>query len=150
MVEFASLPQGGAYQRIAAYVAIVVLGGALGGYAIHEHSAAQKLAAQNAQANASLNATQHELSDLTAKVNMLASRAEAQQSAAPNATTQQPAVVANGRRRPAAAHRPKVDSRYKKLQSREEMRAELHRIRPLEVEAVQARGAVLAAFEESE
>lgn len=117
MVEFASLPQGGAYQRIAAYVAIVVLGGALGGYAIHEHSAAQKLAAQNAQANASLNATQHELSDLTAKVNMLASRAEAQQSAAPNATTQQPAVVANGRRRPAAAHRPKVDSRYKKLQS---------------------------------
>lgn len=116
MVEFASLPQEVAYKRIAAYAAVVVLGGALGGYAIHEHSAAQKLATENAQANASLNATQHELSDLTAKVNMLASRAEAQ-TAAQSEGTQQPAQIATARHRASTTHRPRVDLRYKKLQS---------------------------------
>lgn len=116
MVEFASLPQGAAYKRIAMYASIAVLGGALGGYAIHEHSAAQKLAVENSQANAALSATQHELSDLTAKVNLLAARAEAQ-TAAQSAPAQEAAPKVGGRRHPAAAHRPRVDSRYKKLQS---------------------------------
>jgi len=78
MVEFASLPQGVAHKGIAVYAAIVALGGALGGYAIHEHHAAQNLTADNVQTTAALNATRHELSDLTAKVNMLASRSETQ------------------------------------------------------------------------
>lgn len=116
MVEFASLPQEASYKRIAGYAAIAVFGCALGGYAIHEHTAAQKLAVQNAQANAALGATQHELSDLTAKVNVLAARAEAQ-TAAQNAPTKQSAAVGSERHRASAAHRPRVDMRYKKLQS---------------------------------
>jgi hypothetical protein len=111
MVEFASLTQGGSARHIAAYAAVVVLGGALGGYAIHEHHTAQNLAADNAQATASLNATQHQLSDLSAKVNMLASRAEAPP--APPASSTQNGIGG----RPSVGHRQVVDPRYKKLQS---------------------------------
>ncbi len=115
MFESASLPLGVAHKRIAVYAAIVVLGGAVGGFAIHEHLAAQSLAADNVQTTAALNATRHELSDLTAKVNMLASRNETQ--AAPsNPSAPQSAQIATGRR-PSAAHRQREDPRYKKLQS---------------------------------
>ncbi len=114
MVEFASLPQAAGHKRLAVYAAVVALGGTLGGYAIHEHHTAQNLAADNVQATAALNATQHQLSDLTAKVNMLASRSEAQ--ATPSTpSAPQSAQAATGR--PTAAHRQKVDPRYKKLQS---------------------------------
>jgi hypothetical protein len=111
MPEFASLAEGFAHKRIAVYGAVVVLGGALGGYAIHEHSAAQNLAAQNAQTTAALNATQRALGDLTAKVNMLATRNDAQA-----VSKTQPAQIAAGRR-PSAVHRLREDPRYKKLQS---------------------------------
>jgi hypothetical protein len=111
MVEFASLPQGVAHKSIAVYAVIVALGGALGGYAIHEHRAAQSFAAENVQTTATLTTTQHQLSDLTAKVNMLAARNEAQ--SAPSTPS---ARVAAGRR-PSPAHRLAVDPRYKKLQS---------------------------------
>jgi hypothetical protein len=111
MFESASLAKGGSLKHIAAYVAVLVLGGGLGGYAIHEHNTAQNLAADNAQATATLNATQHQLSDLSAKVNMLASRAEA-----PPAPAAPPTQAATGSR-PSAAHRRADDPRYKKLQS---------------------------------
>ncbi len=111
MVEFASLPESVAHKAMGALAAVVVLGGTLGGYAIHEHRSAQNVAAQNVQANTALAATQHQLSDLTAKVNMLASRAEAQP-APPAPSTQ----IATGSR-PSAAHRQKEDPRFKKLQS---------------------------------
>ncbi len=115
MFESASLPQAVAHKSIAVYAAVVVLGGAVGGYAIHEHHSAQTLAAQNVQTTAALNATQHELSDLAAKVNALAVRTETQ--AAPsNPSSQQSAQIASGRR-PTAAHRQREDPRYKKLQS---------------------------------
>jgi hypothetical protein len=115
MVEFASLPEAVAHKSIAAFAAMLALGGALGGYAIHEHRAAQNLAAQNVQAVAALNTTQHELSDLTAKVNMLAARAETQ--AAPSTPAAQQSAQIAGGRRPSPAHRLKDDPRYKKLQS---------------------------------
>jgi hypothetical protein len=111
MVEFASLPQAAGSKLIAGAAAIVVLGGTLGGYAIHEHNTAQNLAAQNVQATAALTATQHQLSDLTAKVNMLATRNEEQ--AAPSAPAARPATG----RRPAAARRQREDPRFKKLQA---------------------------------
>jgi hypothetical protein len=115
MFESASLPQAVGHKSIAIYAAVVALGGAVGGYAIHEHHTAQSLAAQNVQTTAALNATQHELSDLAAKVNALAVRAETQ--AAPsNPSTQQSLQIASGRR-PTAAHRQREDPRYKKLQS---------------------------------
>lgn len=111
MFEFASLPQAVAHKSIAAYIAIVVLGGGLGGYAIYEHHAAQSLATQNAQVTTALNATRHDLSDLTAKVNTLASRAETQP--APSAPSNQSA----GAPRAAATRRPREDPHFKKLQS---------------------------------
>jgi hypothetical protein len=62
MVEFASLPEGVAHKRIAVYAAIVALDGIVGGYAIHEHHAAQSLAADNVQTTtAALNSTRHQL-----------------------------------------------------------------------------------------
>jgi hypothetical protein len=101
------MAQGGGLKHIAAYAAVVVLGGALGGYAIYEHHTAQNLATDNAQTTAALNATQHQLSDLSAKVNMLTTRSEA-----PAAPASKTAVG----RRPAAGRRLD-DPRYKKLQS---------------------------------
>ena len=119
MVEFASLPQAAGSKLIAGAAAIGgSLGGTLGGYAIHEHSAAQNLAAQNVQANAALpRATQHQLSDLTAKVNMLATRNEAQNESQPRLVIpMRRAGTATGRR-PAAARRQREDPRFKKLQA---------------------------------
>ena len=85
----------------------------LGGYGIHERHAAQNLAADNVQTTAALNATQHQLSDLTAKVNQLATRNE---TPAPESTAQ----IATGHTsagRPAATRQQREDPRYKKLQS---------------------------------
>ena len=111
MMESASPAQGESPRHIAAYAVAVVLGGALAGYAIHEHHTAQNLATDNAQTTAALTATQHELSDLTAKVNTLASRSETPP--APAAPSTQSATG----NRPSAAHRQMADPRYKKLQS---------------------------------
>jgi hypothetical protein len=116
MFESASLPQGVAPKRIALYAAIVVAGGAVGGYAIHEHHAAQSLVTENAQATAALSATRQQLNDLAAKVNSLAARAEAPAApAAPAAQAVPAAGHAGSAHRPSAAHRE--DPRYKKLQS---------------------------------
>jgi hypothetical protein len=115
MFELASLPQAVAHKSILAGAAVVALGGALGGYAIHEHNAAQSLVAENVQTTAALNATRQEVGDLTAKVNMLAARAQ-MQPAPPALSTQQSGPVAAGSR-PSAAHRLRPDPRFGKLQS---------------------------------
>ena len=112
MVEFASQPAGMSHKHIAGYAAAVVLCGAFGVYAIHEHHVSQNLAANNVETTAALNTTQHQLSDLAAKVNSLASReARAAQPIPPtqNASTQLG--------RPSPTHRLREDPRYKKLQS---------------------------------
>lgn len=98
-------------KRIAGYAAIVALGGGLGAYAIHEHNTAQNLAAKNEQTTAALSATQHQLLDLSSKVNVLVARAETQtaQSA--------PSGQAAGAPRPAAQRVRREDPRYKKIQS---------------------------------
>jgi hypothetical protein len=96
---------------MAAYVAIVVVGGALGGYAVHEHHTAMNLAAQNEHITAALNANRSELGDLTAKVNTLASRSETQ--SAPSAPSSQVATA----RGPVTPRRHGEDPRLKKLQS---------------------------------
>ncbi len=91
---------------------VLAMGGALGGYAIHEHNSAQKLAADNMQTTAALNQTQHQVGDLTAKVNQLVSLNEAQRAAQAAATAKPAAGTRSG-----AARRPKEDPRFKKLQS---------------------------------
>jgi hypothetical protein len=108
MVESASLPSG--TKRVAGYIAAAVMGIVVTGYAIHEHNAALNLEAQNAQTTAALNATQHALSDLTTKVNLLTTRTETQTASSAG----QSAQIATSRR-PSAVHR-KDDPRYKKLQ----------------------------------
>ena len=103
-----------ANKHIVVYAAIVALGGALGGYAIHEQHAAQNLSQQNVQTTAELNGARHQLNDLSAKVDMLAARET--QAAQPAPPAQQPAQGSSGRR-PTAAHRLREDPRFKKLQS---------------------------------
>jgi hypothetical protein len=115
MVEFASLPESVAHKGMAALAAVVVLGGTLGGYAIHEHRAAQNLAAENAQQTAALSATQHQIGDLSAKVNMLAAQNQAQQAA--SAPSARQSAQGSASRRPAAARRQVEDPRFKKLQA---------------------------------
>ena len=102
-----------AKKHVVGYAAVVVLGGALGGYAIHEHHAAQNLAAQNVQTSAALTETRHELTDLSSKVNTLVARSEAQAAAAQPAPPVQVATAA----RPAAPRVRREDPRFKKLQS---------------------------------
>jgi len=98
---------------IALIAGVLALGGVLGGYAIHEHGAAQKLAAENVQTTAALNQTQHQVGDLTAKVNELVSQNEAQRAAQAAANTAKPTAGA----RSGVTRRPKDDPRFKKLQS---------------------------------
>src|SRR5579875_1015995 len=76
-------------KRVIAYVAGALLaGGALVGYAFHEHRVAADLAAQNQQTGAALEATRNQVSDLTAKVNSLAAaQAQAQAAAQESAFT---------------------------------------------------------------
>ena len=114
MFEFSAAPAATlATKKIAITAAAVVLGGTLGGYAIHEHNTAQDLAAKNQQAAAQLSDTKKELSDLATKVNLLAARADTQPAAAPEAA---PAArpTRPSAARPAAHHE---DPRYKKLQA---------------------------------
>jgi hypothetical protein len=113
MLDFSSLP-GMSAARVGAIAAVVVAGGAIGGYAVHEHNTAKTLAAQNAQMTAALNANQSALNDLTAKVNALAA-APAQPAAAVAPIPVRPVVSA----KPSAAtpHHRSEDPRLKKLQS---------------------------------
>jgi hypothetical protein len=119
MVEFASLPAAAGPKHIITIAAVTVVGIALGGYALHEHSNAEKLAAENAQQTAALTATQHQLSDLTSKVNELAQVAAAQASLASPApqAAPQPATKVVKNHRSAATHRVREDSRYRKMQA---------------------------------
>lgn len=110
-MEFASLATAGASKRVAVLAAIAAVGGSLGFYALHEHHAAQNLTSQNAQTTAELDATRHEVSDLTAKVNMLVARSETQP--APPAPSSQSAHGG----KPSAVRRLKEDPRFRKLQS---------------------------------
>lgn len=118
MVEFSSLP-GISTTRVAVCATIVVVGSAVGGYAAHEHNAAQALAAQNAQMTAAINADRSALRALTAKVNTLASHDEAQP-AKPDPSILPARSVSSGQgsgRGSAAPRRRSEDPRLKKLQS---------------------------------
>lgn len=111
MLDSSSPSTGGTSKRVAIVAVVAALAGSLGFYGLHEHNAAQKAAANNAQATAELSATKQQVSDLTSKVNTLVARSEAQQAAAT------PQAQAAGGGKPGAARRPKDDPRFKKLQS---------------------------------
>ncbi len=108
-------------KRVVAYIAsVVVAGGALGGYAVHEHRAARDLAAQNQQTDAALEATRNQVGDLTARVNAMAAQQSQQQSAqqaqaAPAAPAPAPQVRWSAAK---PAHRSSGESsRLKKMQA---------------------------------
>ena len=104
--------------RSAALVAVGITGGALGGYAIHEHRVAQTANLQNQQAARELAATRTQLGELSAKVNDLTTRLQAQP-AAP-ATPAEPAASApapNPPLRHSTVTRHAEAPRWKKMQS---------------------------------
>lgn len=114
MAEFSSQPEkpeSSSHKAMAGIGAVAVLACALGGYAFHEHQSAQDLAAQNARQTATLTATQHQMVDLSDKVDSLVAKNEAQAAQA----AQQAALAANGHKG-APGHR-QDDPRFKKLQS---------------------------------
>ena len=71
-------------------IAAVAIAGGLTVYAVHEHHAAQNLAAENQQATAELTSTRGQLSDLTARVNALAAQQQVAAPPAPVAATVTP------------------------------------------------------------
>jgi hypothetical protein len=110
MFDSATTVGGLGLKKIAAGTAVVVLGGVLGGYAIHEHNTAQNLEVKNQQTTAALDQTKHQLDDLASKVNTLVARAETPAPApAPVASASRPA-------KPRAIVR-REDPRFKKLQA---------------------------------
>jgi hypothetical protein len=110
MFDSATTVGGLGLKKIAAGAAVVVLGGALGGYAIHEHNTAQNLEVKNQQTTAALDQTKHQLDDLASKVNTLVARAETPAPApVPVASASRPA-------KPRAIVR-REDPRFKKLQA---------------------------------
>jgi len=114
MAEFSSLPEKVAHKGMIAIGGVVVLGCALAGYAFHEHEAAQDLAAQNAKQAATLTSTQHQLVDLSDKVDTLVARNEAQAAQAAQQAAQA-AQAANSHK--GGAVRRADDPRIKKLQA---------------------------------
>jgi len=115
MFEVSSMPP----KRVALFAGVLAMGGTLGGYALHEHNSAQALTAKNEQTTAALKQTQHELADLTSKVNLLVARADAQASAV------SPAPTATTGNAPAAPRAHKEDPRIKKLQSQIDAQGDL-------------------------
>ena len=97
-----------------AVAALSVAVAAAGGYSIHEHSAAQKLSAENTQMTTALKDTRGQLDELASKVNAM-SEAEAQRQQAA-ATAAQRARVTHT----ATARRPNgvTDKRWKEIQAK--------------------------------
>ena len=95
---------------VASLVAVWIAGGALGGYAIHEHRFAQSLSTQNQQTEAALAATRAQMGELSAKVNDLAARAQAQPATSP-------APAPNPPLRHATVARQGESSHWKKMQT---------------------------------
>lgn len=98
---------------VAPLMAALVAGAAGIGYALHEHHAAQTLAAENQQVNAELTSTRSQLTDLTAKVNDLAARAAASAATPPPPVAAPVATTRTGK--PRAGRAP--DRRLSRLQA---------------------------------
>jgi hypothetical protein len=118
-MEDSPLENGGSMVgRIAPVLAAVVIAGGGVLYAVHAHSGAQRLAAQNQQQTADLASARTQLNDLSAKVNALtaqqaASAQAAQQSQAADAASTAPIV--HHLQKPHAGRRP--DPRIAKMQA---------------------------------
>lgn len=90
--------------------AVALVGGGIG-YAVHEHSAAKTLAAQNQTMTAQLSTTQAQVDTLTAKVNAMAAANEAK------AAEPAPTNETTGRGITARRLAARQDARFNKLQT---------------------------------
>jgi hypothetical protein len=111
-----AIPTGGSTVRSrgAAVALLIVLAGVVAGYAFHEQSVAKRLAAQNNDVTAALNATRGQIDDLTTKLNAMSVARPADQAAASASTSsavpyKRPLVAAS-------RHRRIDDPRWKKMQ----------------------------------
>jgi hypothetical protein len=89
---------------------VVAIGGV--SYAVHEHHAAERLAAQNQHVNTELASTRGQLTDLTTRVNAMIAQ-EQQEAAARQAAAQKPIVHRLGKPRAGRV----APSRWKKMQA---------------------------------
>jgi hypothetical protein len=83
-------------------VALLIVLGAAAGYALHEHSVANRLAAQNNDVTAALNATRGQLEELTTKLNAMSAARPSNRTAAsasPAVAYRRPLVAASRRHR---------------------------------------------------
>src|SRR5438105_12790604 len=85
-----------------------------GGYSIHEHSAAQKLSAENTQATSALKETRSQLDVLSAKVNAMSEAQSQRQQAAAAAVVQRNHATHKVARRPKGMD----DKRWKEAQAK--------------------------------
>src|SRR5260370_20958674 len=95
-----AIPTGGSTvsARGAAVALLIVLAGVVAGYAFHEQSVAKRLAAQNNDVTAALNATRGQIDDLTTKLNAMSVARPADQAAAsasPTVPYKRPLVAAS-------------------------------------------------------
>jgi hypothetical protein len=109
-----AIPTGGSTVRSrgAAVALLIVLAGVVAGYAFHEQSVAKRLAAQNNDVTAALNATRGQIDDLTTKLNAMSVARPADQAA----TSTSPAVPYKRPLVAASRHRRIDDPRWKKMQ----------------------------------
>jgi multidrug efflux pump subunit AcrA (membrane-fusion protein) len=108
-----------AWQMKAAVAALAAALLGFGGYAVHEHSAAEKAEQQSSQVNASLQATNAQIAQLTSKLNDIetARVAKEEQAAQARAVVQQRAAAKKAKA--SAAHTVRRDDpRWKQMQSR--------------------------------
>jgi hypothetical protein len=101
---------------VASLIIIWIAAGALGGYAVHEHSVAQSLKLQNQQTDATLAATRNQVDDLTSRVNALATQIQTQAQPEPQAQPQSAPAASAPSHHVASTHRSD-SSRWKKMQS---------------------------------
>src|SRR6266851_5602035 len=94
----------------AAVLVLLIVLAAVGGYALHEHSVALRLAAQNNDVTATLDATRGQIEALTTKLNAISAAQPVDRAAvSPPAVRRRPVTAASLRRRI-------DDPRWKKIQ----------------------------------
>ena len=103
----ASATSGSTIRSVGGAVVLLIVLAAAGGYAFHEHSVARRLAAQNNDVTATLDATRGQIEALTTKLN--ATQPADRAAASPTVVYRHPVTAASSRRRI-------DDPRWKKIQ----------------------------------
>jgi hypothetical protein len=110
MPEETPLHPGSATRLRATVAALLAVGVAAAGYAVHEHNVAKQLAAQNSAATSTLNTTRDQMSALATRIDAMNAERAAEKSAPPHSAIYRKPLTAAGTRR-------RIDDpRWKKVQ----------------------------------